>query len=154
MALDPTKHQDWEIAEEAESRMKTCYQLAEELGLNKEELLPHGNYFAKVDYMKVLNRLAGKPDGKFIEVTAITPTPLGEGKSTTTMGLLQGMGKRGKKVVACIRQPSGGPTMNIKGSAAGGGLSHLLGPKGPIASLLLGSAECRIGGGEQVVGVG
>lgn len=134
MALDPTKHADWEIAEEAESRMKTCYQLAEELGLTKEELLPHGNYVAKVDYIKVLERLRDRPDGKFIEVTAITPTPFGEGKSTTTMGLLQGMGKRDKRVVACIRQPSGGPTMNIKGSAAGGGLSQCI----PLTEFSLG----------------
>jgi len=134
LTLDPTKHADWEIAEDAESRMKTCYQLAEELGLTKDELLPHGNYVAKVDYMNVLKRLGNKPDGKFIEVTAITPTPLGEGKSTTTMGLLQGMGKRGKKVVACIRQPSGGPTMNIKGSAAGGGLAQCI----PLTEFSLG----------------
>jgi len=134
MVLDPTKHADWEIAEEAESRMKTCYQLADGLGLTKDELLPHGNYVAKVDYMKVIERLEGKPDGKFIEVTAITPTPLGEGKSTTTMGLLQGMGKRQKQVVACIRQPSGGPTMNIKGSAAGGGLSQCI----PLTEFSLG----------------
>jgi formate--tetrahydrofolate ligase len=134
MALDPTKHADWEIAEEAQSRMKTCYQLAEELGLTNDELLPHGNYVAKVDYMQVLRRLGDRPDGKFIEVTAITPTPLGEGKSTTTMGLLQGLGKRGKKVVACIRQPSGGPTMNIKGSAAGGGLSQCI----PLTEFSLG----------------
>ncbi|MGA2617525.1 MAG: formate--tetrahydrofolate ligase [Thermoguttaceae bacterium] len=134
MVLDPTKHADWEVAQEAESRMKTCYQLAEELALAKDELLPHGNYVAKVDYMKVLERLKERPDGKFIEVTAITPTPLGEGKSTTTMGLLQGIGRRGKKVVACIRQPSGGPTMNIKGSAAGGGLSQCL----PLTEFSLG----------------
>ncbi len=134
MALDPTKHQDWEIAEEAEGRMKRTEQLAEELGITKDELLPHGHYVAKVDYAKVLERLKDKPDGKFIEVTAITPTPLGEGKSTTTMGLLQGMGKRGKKVVACIRQPSGGPTMNIKGSAAGGGLSQCI----PLTEFSLG----------------
>src|SRR5512137_498628 len=134
MVLDPTKHADWEIAHEAECRMKTCYQLAEELGLTKEELLPHGNYVAKVDYLKVLQRLQDRPDGKFIEVTAITPTPLGEGKSTTTMGLLQGIGRRGKKVVACIRQPSGGPTMNIKGSAAGGGLSQCI----PLTEFSLG----------------
>ena len=126
MALDPTKHADWEIAEDAETRMKTVYQLADELGLEKEELLPHGHYVAKVDFNRVLKRVAKKPDGKFIDVTAITPTPLGEGKSTTTMGLVQGLGKRGKKVVGAIRQPSGGPTMNIKGSAAGGGLSQCL----------------------------
>lgn len=126
MALDPTKHADWEIAEEAETRMKTIYQIAEELGLEKEELLPHGHYYGKVDFAKVLDRLKDKPDGKYVDVTAITPTPLGEGKSTSTMGLLQGMGKRGLNVSAAIRQPSGGPTMNIKGSAAGGGLAQCI----------------------------
>lgn len=126
MVLDPTKHADWEIAEEAESRMKTVYQLGEELGLEKEELLPYGHYVAKVDFAKVLERLKDRPDGKYIDVTAITPTPLGEGKSTSTMGLTQGLGKRGKNVIATIRQPSGGPTMNVKGSAAGGGLSQCI----------------------------
>ncbi len=126
MPLDPRKHADWEIAEAAEKNMKTVYQLAEEMGLEKEELLPHGHYVAKIDYKSVLNRLKDRPDGKYIDVTAITPTPLGEGKSTTTIGLLQGMGRRGKNVIAAIRQPSGGPTMNIKGSAAGGGLSQCI----------------------------
>lgn len=126
MPLDPTKHADWEIAEAAEANMKQVYQLADELGLEKEELLPHGHYVAKVDYKKVLERLKDKPDGKYIDVTAITPTPLGEGKSTSTMGLTQGMGKRGKNVIATIRQPSGGPTMNVKGSAAGGGLAQCI----------------------------
>ncbi len=126
MPLDPIKHADWEIAEEAETRMKSVYQIGEELGLEKEELLPHGHYVAKVDFNKILKRLESRPNGKYIDVTAITPTPLGEGKSTTTMGLTQGLGKRGKNVVAAIRQPSGGPTMNIKGSAAGGGLSQCI----------------------------
>ena len=126
MALDPTKHADWEIAEEAETRMKTVYQLAEELGLEKEELLPHGHYVAKIDFNRAIKRLGNRPDGKYVDVTAITPTPLGEGKSTTTMGLVQGLGKRDKSVVGAIRQPSGGPTMNIKGSAAGGGLSQCI----------------------------
>jgi formyltetrahydrofolate synthetase len=134
MPLDPTKHADWEIAEAAEKNMKTSRQLAEELDIQYDELLPHGHYIAKVDYARVLERLKDKPDGKFIEVTAITPTPLGEGKSTTTLGLLQGLGKRGKKVTACIRQPSGGPTMNIKGSAAGGGLSQCI----PLTEFSLG----------------
>ncbi|MEI7448333.1 MAG: formate--tetrahydrofolate ligase [Desulfomonile sp.] len=126
MALDPTKMADWQIAEEAEKTMKTVYQLREELGLTDEELLPHGHYVAKVDFRKVLNRLGNKSDGKYIDVTAITPTPLGEGKSTSSMGLVEGLGKRGKSVVAAIRQPSGGPTMNIKGSAAGGGLAQCI----------------------------
>lgn len=126
MALDPTKHADWEIAQDSERNMKTVYQLGEELGLKKEELLPHGHYIAKLDFNAILSRLGSKPDGKYVDVTAITPTPLGEGKSTTTMGLTQGLGKRGKRVIAAIRQPSGGPTMNIKGSAAGGGLSQCI----------------------------
>lgn len=126
MPLDPTKHADWEIAEAAEKHMKTVYQLGDELGLEKHELLPHGHYVAKVDFKTVLERLKDRPDGKYVDVTAITPTPLGEGKSTTTIGLTQGLGKRGKNVVAAIRQPSGGPTMNIKGSAAGGGLSQCI----------------------------
>ncbi len=124
--LDPTKLKDYEIAEAAEPYMKTVYQLGEELGLEKEELLPHGHYVAKIDFNAVLKRLKDKPQAKYIDVTAITPTPLGEGKSTSTMGLTQGMGKRGKSVLAAIRQPSGGPTMNIKGSAAGGGLSQCI----------------------------
>jgi len=126
MVLDPTKHADWEIAEEAESRMKTVYELGDMLGLEKEELLPYGHYLGKLDYRKIMNRLGDKPDGKYIDVTAISPTPLGEGKSTCAMGLVQGLGKIGKSVVGAIRQPSGGPTMNIKGSAAGGGLAQCI----------------------------
>jgi formate--tetrahydrofolate ligase len=126
MALDPTKHADWEIAEDAETRMRPIAEIAEKMGLKPEELLPHGHHIAKVDFKKVLKRLEGRPDGKYIDVTAITPTPLGEGKSTSTIGLTQGLGKRGKNVIAAIRQPSGGPTMNIKGSAAGGGLSQVI----------------------------
>jgi formate--tetrahydrofolate ligase len=126
MVLDPTKYKDYEIAEEAENRMKTVYQLAEELRLEKEELLPHGHYIAKLDYRRILDRLKDRPDGKYVDVTAITPTPLGEGKSTCCMGLVEGLGKRGKSVIGAIRQPSGGPTMNIKGSAAGGGLAQCI----------------------------
>ncbi len=126
MPLDPTKNPDWKIAEEAETRMKTVHEIGKELGLTEEELLPQGHYFGKIDFRKVLERLKDRPNGKYIDVTAITPTPLGEGKSTSTMGLVQGLGKRGKKVTAAIRQPSGGPTMNIKGSAAGGGLSQCI----------------------------
>ncbi|HUT24277.1 MAG TPA: formate--tetrahydrofolate ligase [Sumerlaeia bacterium] len=132
--LDPTKMADWQIAEAAEASMKTVYQLAEELGLEKMELLPYGHYVAKLDYMKILERLKDKPDGKYIEVTAITPTPLGEGKSTTSMGLVQGLGRLKKSVVGAIRQPSSGPTFNIKGSAAGGGLAQCI----PLTEFSLG----------------
>ncbi|CAG36956.1 probable formate-tetrahydrofolate ligase [Desulfotalea psychrophila LSv54] len=96
------------------------------MDLTKEEILPYGHHVAKLDYRKILDRCADRPDGKYIDVTAITPTPLGEGKSTSVMGLVQGLGKRDKSVVGAIRQPSGGPTMNIKGSAAGGGRSQCI----------------------------
>ena len=134
MPLDPTRHADWEIAQAAEAGMKPVAQLAEEIGIEADELIPHGRHVAKVDYARVLRRLDGRPDGKFIEVTAINPTPFGEGKSTTTMGLLQGIGRCGRRVSAAIRQPSGGPTFNIKGSAAGGGLSQCI----PLTEFSLG----------------
>ncbi len=134
MKLDPTKLADWQIAQEAEKTMKTVYEVGETFGLLKNELLPYGHYFGKIDYRSVLDRTKNKPDGKYIDVTAVTPTPLGEGKSTSTMGLIQGLGKRGKKASAAIRQPSGGPTMNIKGSAAGGGLAQCI----PLTEFSLG----------------
>ena len=132
--LDPKTMKDWEIAEAAEAGMKPVKQLAQELGLEDRELLPYGHYVAKLDYMSILERLKDRPDGKYVEVTAITPTPLGEGKSTTTMGLVEGLGKIGKKVIGAIRQPSGGPTFNIKGSAAGGGLAQCI----PLTDFSLG----------------
>ncbi|MDO8473172.1 MAG: formate--tetrahydrofolate ligase, partial [Dehalococcoidia bacterium] len=126
LSLDPTKLADWQVADEAEKHMKHVEELAADWGILKKELIPMGHYIGKVDYAAILERLGDKPNGKYIDVTAITPTPLGEGKTTTTMGLVQGLGHRGKKVSGAIRQPSGGPTMNIKGSAAGGGLSQCI----------------------------
>ena len=81
MALDPTKHPDWQIAQDAEKSMKTVETLAAELGLEKDELLPYGHYMGKIEQQAVLRRLADRPNGKYVDVTAITPTPLGEGKS-------------------------------------------------------------------------
>lgn len=124
--LDPKQHADWEIAQDAEKTMKTIYQIGRDLGLEESELLPYGHYMGKIDYMPVLERLKDRPNGKYVDVTAITPTPLGEGKSTTTIGLVQGLGRRKKTSSAAIRQPSGGPTMGVKGSAAGGGLSQCI----------------------------
>jgi formate--tetrahydrofolate ligase len=140
MALDPTKFQDWQIAEEAEKTMKPVSQLAAEWGILTEELLPYGHYLGKVDYAAIVNRLKDRPNGKYIDVTAITPTPLGEGKSTTTMGLVQGLAKRKGNVSGAIRQPSGGPTFNIKGSAAGGGLSQCI-PLTPFSLGLTGDID-------------
>jgi formate--tetrahydrofolate ligase len=125
MPYDATKMADWQISEAAEKNMPSPEQWCEKLGLKKEEILPMGR-LAKMDFLKIINRLKDKPDGKYIEVTAITPTPLGEGKSTTSVGLMEGLGKRGKNVGGCLRQPSGGPTMNVKGTAAGGGNALLI----------------------------
>lgn len=125
MAYDATKMADWQIAEAAEENMPTPEEWRDKLGLQKDEIIPYGR-LCKLDFMKIMERLKDRPDGKYIEVTAITPTPLGEGKTTTSMGLLEGLGKRGKNCGGCIRQPSGGPTMNIKGTAAGGGNALLI----------------------------
>ena len=122
---DPRKLPDWQVAEIAEETMPTVDEWQDKLGLKKDEIIPMGN-LCKLDFMKMMERLKDRPDGKYIEVTAITPTPLGEGKTTTSMGLIQGLGKRGKNVAGCIRQPSGGPTMNVKGTAAGGGKALLI----------------------------
>ena len=140
MKLDPTKMEDWEVAEAAEENLIPIDKLAADLGLMEDELLPMGRQLAKVDYLKVLERLKDKPAGKYIDVTAITPTPLGEGKTTTAIGLIQGLGKLNKSVVGAIRQPSGGPTFNIKGSAAGGGLAQCI-PLTPFSIRLTGDID-------------
>lgn len=126
MNLNPVAMPDWQIAREAEKNMKTVDALAGDLGLLPQELLPYGHYMGKIEQAKVLERLKDRPDGKYVDITAMTPTPLGEGKSTTTIGLLEGLGKRGIKASAAIRQPSAGPTMGMKGSAAGGGLAQCI----------------------------
>ena len=135
MKLDPTKMKDWQVAEAAEENMRTAAALVAELGLADDEWEPYGRHLAKIDAAKVLKRLGGAAKrAKYIDVTAITPTALGEGKTTTSVGLVEGLGRLGKKVVGCLRQPSGGPTFNIKGSAAGGGLAQVI----PLSSLSLG----------------
>ena len=123
---DPVKQADWQIAEIAEAEMIPFDAMCDKLEIPKDERIPHGHKIGRVDYMKCLERLKSKPDGKYIEVTAITPTPLGEGKSTTSMGLIEGLGARKQNVGGALRQPSGGPTMNVKGTAAGGGISLLI----------------------------
>jgi len=125
MAYDAVKMKDWQISEAAEENMPTPDEWREKLGLQANEIIPYGR-LCRLDFIKIIDRLKNKPDGKYIEVTAITPTPLGEGKSTTACGLMEGMGKRGLNVGGALRQPSGGPTMNIKGTAAGGGNSLLI----------------------------
>jgi len=99
--------------------------IAHQLGLNDDELLMYGPQKAKVG-LDVLKRLKDQPNGKYVVVTAITPTPLGEGKTTVAVGLTQGMGKIGKHATVCLRQPSMGPTFSIKGGAAGGGYAQVV----------------------------
>jgi methylenetetrahydrofolate dehydrogenase (NADP+)/methenyltetrahydrofolate cyclohydrolase/formyltetrahydrofolate synthetase len=125
VAYDATKLKDWQISQAAEENMPKPYDWTDIIGLEKDEIIPMGR-LCKLDFMKIMDRLKDKPDGKYIEVTAITPTPLGEGKSTTSCGLMEGLGKRKLNVGGCLRQPSGGPTMNIKGTAAGGGNALLI----------------------------
>ena len=114
---------DIEIAQEA--KMRPIIEVARDLGLDDDDLDLYGKYKAKV-HLDVAEKFADRPQGKYIDVTAITPTPLGEGKTVTTIGLSQGLHYIGKKVMTCIRQPSQGPTFGIKGGAAGGGYSQVV----------------------------
>jgi len=114
---------DLEIAQEA--KLEPIENIAAGLGLEKDEIELYGKYKAKIN-LDVLDKLKSKPTGKYIDVTAITPTPLGEGKTVTTIGLSLGLNKIGKKVATCLRQPSLGPVFGIKGGAAGGGYSQVL----------------------------
>lgn len=115
---------DIDIAQAA--TLRPIREVAAALGLSEDDLDLYGKYKAKV-HLDVLQRLQDRPQGKYIDVTAITPTPLGEGKTTTTVGLSQALGSHlGKRVFTCIRQPSQGPTFSIKGGAAGGGYSQIV----------------------------
>jgi formyltetrahydrofolate synthetase len=114
---------DIDIARAAQ--LRPLGEIAERIGLEPDDLIPYGKVKAKV-HLDVLKRVGARPRGKYVDVTAITPTPLGEGKTTTTVGLTQGLGVIGKEAIACIRQPSMGPTFGIKGGAAGGGYSQVV----------------------------
>jgi formate--tetrahydrofolate ligase len=112
-----------EIAQEAQLRPIT--EIAEAAGLLADEIEPYGRYKAKVD-LSVLDRLTGRPDAKLIDVTAITPTKAGEGKTTTSVSLTQGLGHIGRSPVLCLREASLGPVFGIKGGAAGGGYTQVV----------------------------
>ncbi len=114
---------DIEIAQKA--HMLPITEVAKKLGIGEEDIELYGRYKAKLS-MDLIKRVQDKPDGKLILVTAITPTPAGEGKSTTTVGLAQGLAKIGQKVIVALREPSLGPCMGIKGGAAGGGYSQVV----------------------------
>ena len=119
----PSIPSDLEIAKAAD--VLPVAEIAERIGLRADELIPSGPTKAKV-HLDALKRVSAQPTGKYVDVTAITPTPLGEGKTTTAVGLVQGLGAMGHQAIACIRQPSMGPTFGIKGGAAGGGFSQVV----------------------------
>lgn len=133
--LDPTKMPAWQLVQAAEPHLRPIPELASDWGLEPDEVLPWGRNLAKVDHLRTLKRIGGAPRrSKYIVVTAITPTPLGEGKTTTTIGLVEGLAHLGKKASGAIRQGSSAPTFNVKGGAAGGGLALCL----PLAPGLFG----------------
>src|SRR5881394_2916038 len=112
-----------EIAQEAQ--LRPISEIAEAAGLLPDDIEPYGRYKAKID-LSVLERLAGRPDAKLIDVTAITPTKAGEGKTTTSVSLTQGLGHIGRSPVLCLREASLGPVFGIKGGAAGGGYTQVV----------------------------
>ncbi len=114
---------DIEIAQETE--MLPITEIAKEAGIDDEYLEQYGKYKAKIDY-NILKDSKDKKDGKLILVTAISPTPAGEGKTTTTVGLADGMKRMGKNVMVALREPSLGPVFGIKGGAAGGGYAQVV----------------------------
>lgn len=114
---------DLEIAQEA--KMKPIIEIAKSIGLEENDIEFYGKYKAKIK-LEVMEKFKDRPDGKLIDVTAITPTPLGEGKTVTLIGVSQALAKLGKKVITTIREPSMGPTFGIKGGAAGGGYSQVV----------------------------
>ena len=118
----PAVPSDLEIAQAA--NLRPIWEIAERMGLERADIELYGDHMAKVR-LEAVDRLAHRPDARYVLVTAITPTPLGEGKSTTTVGLGQGMHQIGKTATVAIRQPSQGPTFGIKGGAAGGGYSQV-----------------------------
>ena len=115
---------DLDIAQAAE--LQPILEIAKKMGLEEDEIDFYGKYKAKIDFERVPKRLKDRPNGKYIDVTAITPTPLGEGKTVTSIGLTESMAKIGKNVVLTLREPSLGPVFGIKGGAAGGGYSQVV----------------------------
>lgn len=114
---------DIEIAQS--TQMAPIAEIAAKLGLQEEEYAPYGRYKAKIDH-RLVARMAGQPDGKLILVTAISPTPAGEGKTTTSVGLADALTALGKKTMLCLREPSLGPVFGVKGGAAGGGYAQVV----------------------------
>ncbi len=133
MTYDSTRMANWEISRAAEENMPAPLEWADRLGLAGEEVIPIGR-LAKLNFGRIMERLGDAPDGKYVNVTGMTPTPLGEGKTTTALGLIQGLSCTGRNAGGCLRQASGGPTMNMKGTSAGAGNALLI----PMEELSMG----------------
>ena len=114
---------DIQIAQKA--TMKRVTEVASHLGIADDHLIPYGHYKAKIS-LDYVDSLKDKPNGKLVLVTAISPTPAGEGKTTTTVGLGDALNRIGKKTVICLREPSLGPVFGVKGGAAGGGYAQIV----------------------------
>ena len=112
-----------EIAQD--HRMQPIVEIAHAAGLNEDEIELYGRYKAKIE-LSAIERLSDRPDAKIVNVTAITPTPAGEGKTTTSVALAQGLGHIGRKPILCLREPSLGPIFGVKGGAAGGGFAQVV----------------------------
>ena len=139
---------DIEISQAA--KMRPIVEVAaEKLDIPPEFVLPYGHYKAKIS-LDYIASLADRPDGKLILVTAITPTPAGEGKTTTTVGLGDALSHIGKKAVVCVREPSLGPCFGVKGGAAGGGYAQVV-PMQILADQLIDNIEAFVGGSPQNV---
>ncbi|MBR4226196.1 MAG: formate--tetrahydrofolate ligase, partial [Candidatus Methanomethylophilaceae archaeon] len=113
---------DIDIAQSA--KVKPIKEIAAKIGLSEDEIVPYGRYIAKVP-LNVIDKYKDRKNGKLVMVTAITPTPAGEGKTVTTISLIQGLGRLGKNVVGALREPSIGPTFGVKGGATGGGYAQV-----------------------------
>ena len=114
---------DIEIAQAAQ--LKPISTIAKTLGISVEDLIPYGHNMAKLS-AACINKIQNKPNGKLVLVTAISPTPAGEGKTTTTIGLADALNHIGKKAIVCIREPSLGPVFGLKGGATGGGYAQVV----------------------------
>lgn len=131
---------DWQIAAQAEQQMKSFTRLGGELGLVDSEMLPANPFYGKIEADAVLRRVGAEKRARYVVVTAINPTPAGEGKTTTTVGLVDALAQAGHRCTGAIRQPSSGPTFNLKGAGAGGGQSQCL-PRTPLSIRLTGDID-------------
>ena len=125
MIFDVEKLTNREISIAAEKNMPTSEEWTKRLGLAREEIVPMGR-LARLNYHRIISRIGKNSNGKYVNISGMTPTRFGEGKTTTAIGLMQGLNSLGKNVGGCLRQASSGPTMNMKGTSVGAGNALLI----------------------------